>query len=229
MSSSPQHPAFYPSRRQLWTNTTGVQPGWCSRFLHRSGLGSNCGSLHAAWAAFFTAFSTLWLVINAVSRYCAFKSQAYDPRFGSQWDETVTLNTQLIAIIIALALLPVMFYSAISRTGHLANDSILLGRDIVHLQKRLFACAYFRQLWKSAFNNSAGLVNVSHEEGSPHEEEALETLLVKRKGHNFYASLIHTFRPYSAIIYVLIVYCLLFPVSILEAEQIRNEAIHPRK
>ncbi|KAF5405521.1 hypothetical protein PHET_00950 [Paragonimus heterotremus] len=232
MSSAPRHPAFYASRRQLWATIPGNKPKWCAKWLYRIRFGSNFDTLSDVWYTIFIASTTIWLIICAVYRYREFKAQAYDPRFGGRWDETMPLNVQIASIIVAVSLLTVMFYAAVTHTGHLANDSTVLGRDLLHLHEQLSHCAIIQKIWKSSVSGSVGNVLTStqgqqHTQAASMEDEELDTLLIRRRGVGASARIAHYFHPFSTLLYVLVIYSLLFPICILEAEQLNNEAIHP--
>nr|CAH8839199.1 unnamed protein product [Trichobilharzia regenti] len=251
MPESQMHPAFYASRRQLWAtlSTNKVSCFW--RFIQNIGLGSNCTSLGNVWYVVFTTSSISWLLVRAIWRYKDFKAQAYNPRFGNNWDENNTLYFQLGSIICSLCLLPLLIYSALCRVGHSANDSVILGKDILHLQNLLlsfpalqkFTTAYSSNGYGNTSNryhnnnnNSTTIPNGSvcvngvtrPREHSSFEEETLDPFILKRRGEDFYEQLSSHFRPFSSILYVLITYLFLLPICIMEAEQIKNEAIDPR-
>ncbi|TGZ74863.1 hypothetical protein CRM22_000717 [Opisthorchis felineus] len=233
MSNSPRHPAFYTSRRQLWATLPSPKSTCCNRWLTRTGLGTNCTSLFDVWHALFTTGTVLWLIFNAIWRYGEVKAQAYHPRFGGGWNDIFTLNVQISAMIIALSLLPVLVYATTSRTGHLANDSVILGRDVMHLHKCLSSCEPLQGVWKSSVSGSAGNsldrpVGQKSTRAGSFEDEELNKLILKRRRGTFYRKLADKFRPFSSVLYVVIVYILLFPVCLIETEQLRHEAIHPR-
>ncbi|VDP71794.1 unnamed protein product [Echinostoma caproni] len=234
MSTSPRHPAFYASRRQLWSTLPGAKPKWIYRCLRHTGLGTNCDSLLDVWYTVFLTTSTIWLILIGMWRYRDFKAQAYDPRFGGAWNEAATLHVQLGALILAFAIFPIMIYASVAHTGHLANDTVTLGRDLLHLQRALSTCTVAQRFWKptNSVNHHHTLndsQNANRSRNASLGDDELDTLLLKRRGGDCYARTLHAVRPFSTVLFVLVVYILLFPVCVLEAEQLRNEAIDPGK
>uniref|UniRef100_A0A095AZU1 Uncharacterized protein n=1 Tax=Schistosoma haematobium TaxID=6185 RepID=A0A095AZU1_SCHHA len=243
MPNSQLHPAFYASRRQLWATLTTGKVSCFWKCIQNYGIGSNCTSLSNIWYIIFTTSSITWLLVRAIWRYKDFKTQAYDPRFGNKWDEINTLHFQLASIILSLCLFPIMIYSALCRVGHSANDSVILGKDMLHLQNLLFSFPNLQKIISiyteniygnngsryssTALPNGNG-ISRSREQSSI-EEEVLDSFIIKRRGEDFYEQVSNHFRPFSSILYVLITYLFLLPICIMEAEQIKNEAIDPRK
>ncbi|CAH8524478.1 unnamed protein product [Schistosoma bovis] len=242
MPNSQLHPAFYASRRQLWATLTTGKVSCFWKCIQNYGIGSNCTSLSNIWYIIFTTSSITWLLIRAIWRYKDFKTQAYDPRFGNKWDEINTLHFQLASIILSLCLFPIMIYSALCRVGHSANDSVILGKDMLHLQNLLLSFPNLQKIISiyteniygnngsryssTALPNGNG-ISRSREQSSI-EEEVLDSFIIKRRGEDFYEQVSNHFRPFSSILYVLITYLFLLPICIMEAEQIKNEAIDPR-
>ncbi|KAK4469668.1 hypothetical protein MN116_007197 [Schistosoma mekongi] len=243
MSNSQLHPAFYASRRQLWATLSTGKVSCCWKFIQNNGIGSNCISLSSIWYLIFTISSILWLLVRAIWRYKDFKAQAYDPRFGNKWDEINTLHFQLACIIFSLCLFPIMIYSALCRVGHSANDSVILGKDMLHLQNLLLSFPTLQKIsslhttvmngnngsrYSSTALPNGGGITRSREQQSSLEDDALDSFIIKKRGEDFYEQITNHFKPFSAILYVLITYLFLLPICIMEAEQIKNEAIDPR-
>ncbi|CAH8488018.1 unnamed protein product [Schistosoma turkestanicum] len=247
MPNSQLHPAFYASRRQLWATLSTGKVSCLWKFIQNYGIGSNCTSLSNIWYVIFTTSSITCLLVRAIWRYKNFKTQAYDPRFGNKWDEMHTLYFQLTSIILSLCLFPIMIYSALCRIGHSANDSVILGKDMLHLQNLLFSFPTLQKFTTMSTNtnlygnnnnesryNSTVLSNVngitrSREHSSSIEEDIiLDSFIIKKRGEDFYEQISNHFKPFSTILYVIIIYLFLLPICIMEAEQIKNEAIDPR-
>ncbi|CAH8503380.1 unnamed protein product [Heterobilharzia americana] len=240
MPNSQLHPAFYASRKQLWATLSTDKLSCLWRIVQNVGIGSNCTSLGKVWYVVFVTSSISWLLIRAIWRYKDFKTQAYDPRFGNNWDEVNTLYFQLASIICSLCLFPILIYAALCTVGHSANDSIILGKDVLHLQNLLLSFPALQKLTSNVYGNTGnrysstvtsngGINGISiPREHSSLEEDTLDPFILKRRGEDFYEQVSNHFRPFSSILYVLITYIFLLPICIMEAEQIKNEAIDPR-
>lgn len=244
MSISEQeiHPAFYHSKKQIWDFPITTAPSDVGNTSSwRSKLNAYCvggfDSLWKVWYAAFVILSTSTLFWLAVVRYQEFKAQSLHPRFGLDWNWGFPLNLQVACLVIVISLFPLLVYATVSRVGHSANDGIVLGRDCLHLHALLAQLPCFRLAQRSADPEAAERLRARIARSAQSLNEAVhspdfESFIIQDRGD----ALEHTgwcvatkrqLRPFACLIHALIAFAFLLPVSVFEAEQIRNEAMPP--
>ncbi|CAL8078528.1 unnamed protein product [Calicophoron daubneyi] len=96
------------------------------------GKGTNCDKLWRAWYGILTTIFHVFLVYIGITRYTAFKGQAFDAKFGGNWDQS-GMNFALAMLISALALFCLFLITNLIRTSNYANEGIQIGRDTDNL------------------------------------------------------------------------------------------------
>ena len=237
------HPAFYHSKKRIWDFPITAPPSNPSAHTWRPKFSRYCvggfDSLWKMWYAIFVVLSTCLLFWLAIIRYQEFKAQSLHPRFGLDWRWGFPLNLQVACLVFTVSLFPLLIYAAISRVGHSANDGIVLGRDCLHLHAMLAQLPCFRLAQRSADPEAAErlrarIVRSTQSLNDAARSPDFESFIIQDKVDAFEQSgyCIATrrqLRPFACLIHVLIAFALLLPVCVLEAEQIRNEAIPPGK
>lgn len=240
--NSDSHPAFYHSKKLIWdfpittplSSKLNIPSSWRNRVT--SCCIGNFDTLWKLWYLVFLTTSTWWLSWRAISRYLEFKVQAFHPRFGVQWDWNFPMNLQIGCLVIIVSLAPVLIYAIVSRVGHSANDGITLGRDCLHLHAMLSQAPCLQ----------AGQADRGQQMGDPEATERLRSHLAQSTASlnnpvepDFESFIIEgaeggccsvtrrQLRPFAGLIHVFVAFAFLLPVTVLEAEQIRNEAIDP--
>ncbi|VDD79312.1 unnamed protein product [Mesocestoides corti] len=235
------HPAFYHSKKRIWDFPITTPPSGSKQRTWGSRLNTYCvggfDSLWKLWYAVFVVVSTCWLVWLAILRYQEFKMQSFHPRFGFEWNWHFPMNLQVACLVVVVSLFPVLVYSAISRVGHSANDGITLGRDCLHLHAMLAQLPCFRLAQRSADPEAAERLRsrIAHSTQSLNETPQspdFESFIIQDRTVGFdnggwWVAARRQLRPFACLIHVLIAFALLLPVSVFEAEQIKNEAIRP--
>lgn len=247
------HPAFYHSKKRIWdfpitapTATGGTaSPSW------RSKLSIYCvGGFDSLWKLWYTIFavvSTCWLAWLAVLRHQEFKQQAFHPRFGVNWNWVFPLNLQVSCLVLLASLIFPLIYSAVSRVGHAANDGISLGRDCLHLHAMLAHLPILKVVHRSAVAGDQeaterlrSRIAARSIQSLANEQPDFESFIIREggggveavegavvAGSGCFGATKRQLRPFSSLIHVIIAFVLLLPVAMLEAEQIKNDAIPP--
>lgn len=108
------------------------------------GKGTNCDKLWRVWYGILITGLHTFLVYVGISRYLAFKSQAFDAKFGGDWSQS-GMNFTLAMIISALVFLCLFLFTCLTRTSNYANEGTQIGRDTDNLH----LLTAFSQHWRS--------------------------------------------------------------------------------
>ncbi|KAL7062394.1 hypothetical protein AAHC03_0905 [Spirometra sp. Aus1] len=234
------HPAFYHSKKRIWDFPVSP-PALGEEAKWRLQIKTFClGGFDQLWKLWYTVFlftSNCWLVWLAIRRYLEFKSQAYNPRFGEEWNYEFPLNFQIVCLVVVIGLFPLLIYSAVARVGHAANDCITLGKDCVHLHGLLARSPVLRFSQNDTETNSNGGTSnnisadrlrsqLAHSSVSLAELD-FESFIISDTEEGCCAFLRRQLRPFAGLIHVIIAFALFVPIAVLQAEQIKNEAIDP--
>ena len=237
------HPAFYYSKKRIWDLPIISPPSTSSTQTWRTKLSLYfVGGFDGLWKLWYTVFivlSTFLLFWLAIVRYQEFKAQSLHPRFGLDWNRGFPLNLQVACLVVAVSLFPLLIYATISRVGHSANDGVVLGRDCLHLHTMLAQLPCLRRVQRSADPESAErlksrIVKSTQSLNDATHSPDFESFIIQDRSVAFEhtswcVSTRRQLRPFACLIHVLIAFALLLPVSVLEAEQIKNEAMPPGK
>ncbi|VDK81024.1 unnamed protein product [Dibothriocephalus latus] len=235
MASEP-HPAFYHSKKHVWdfpitTPPFSEEAKW--RLQIKTFCFGSFDQLWKLWYAFFLFSSTCCLVWLGIRRYVEFKAQAYNPRFGEGWNYEFPLNFQIVCLVLVVGLFPLLIYAAFARVGHAANDCITLGKDCVHLHTLLAQSPVLRFSPNDIEPSSNGATSSSAERLRSQlpsvslTELDFESFIISDTEEGCCAFLRRQLRPFAGLIHVIIAFALFVPIAVLQAEQIKNEAIDP--
>ncbi|CAH8829299.1 unnamed protein product [Trichobilharzia szidati] len=107
------------------------------------GKGTNCDKLWRAWNTILITILHIFLIYVGINRYLAFKSQAFDAKFGGAWDQSC-MNFTLAMLITTLTCFSLFLLCSLIRTSNYANEGTQIGRDTNNLHLLNSTCA-----WKS--------------------------------------------------------------------------------
>ncbi|KAA3678869.1 uncharacterized protein DEA37_0000477 [Paragonimus westermani] len=96
------------------------------------GKGTNCDKLWRAWHGILICALHIFLIYVGIVRYLSFKYEAFDPKFGGDWDQS-GLNFTLAMLISAIALFSLFLFVNLTRTVNYANEGVQIGRDTNNL------------------------------------------------------------------------------------------------
>ncbi|KAF5402176.1 hypothetical protein PHET_04542 [Paragonimus heterotremus] len=96
------------------------------------GKGTNCDKLWRAWHGILICALHIFLIYVGIVRYLSFKYEAFDPKFGGDWDQS-GLNFTLAMLISAIALFSLFLFVNLTRTVNYANEGVQVGRDTNNL------------------------------------------------------------------------------------------------
>ncbi|VDP85165.1 unnamed protein product [Echinostoma caproni] len=93
---------------------------------------TNCDKLWRVWYGILVTVLHIFLVYVGINRYLAFKSQAFDAKFGGDWNQS-GMNFTLAMLISALVFLCLFLFTCVTRTTNYANEGTQIGRDTDNL------------------------------------------------------------------------------------------------
>ncbi|VEL09271.1 unnamed protein product [Protopolystoma xenopodis] len=99
----------------------------------RSGASTNCNQLWRAWYPLLASGLHIFLVYVGISRYLTFRAQAFDAKFGGDWDQSV-LNLYLGLLVAAMTSFCLFAYTSLVTTPNYSNEGVQLGRDTDNLR-----------------------------------------------------------------------------------------------
>ncbi|CAH8467951.1 unnamed protein product [Schistosoma haematobium] len=145
------------------------------------GNGTNCDKLWRAWNTILITVLHIFLIYVGINRYLAFKTQAFDAKFGGAWDQSC-MNFTLAMLITTLTCFCLFLFCSLVRTTNYANEGTQIGRDTNNLHLLSSTCAWKSELPMMKLTSMTDHQNCMYPNSTNGNGNMMKTL--SRNGYN---------------------------------------------